>query len=99
MRERVRGFLTGGDDPFPDGREEIRDIVAEGNMVMVRWVFRGTHKAPFMGIPPTGKYIEITGYGTYRLEDAQIVWDTMCMDWYDALEQLGATISAPGTKS
>jgi len=99
MRERVKGFLTGGDDPFPDGREEIRDIVAEGNTVMVRWIFRGTHQGIFMGIPPTGKQIEITGYGTYHLENAQIVWDTMCMDWYDALEQLGATISAPSARS
>ena len=28
MRERVKGFLTGGDDAFPDGYEEIRDMVA-----------------------------------------------------------------------
>lgn len=99
MRERVKGFRAGGDNPFPDGREEIRDIVAEDNMVMVRWIFHGTHQGIFLGIPPTGKPIEITGYGTYYLENGQIVWDTMCMDWYDALEQLGATISAPNAGS
>ena len=95
MRERVRGFLTGSNDPFPDGREEIQDLVAEGNMVMARWVFHGTHQGEFMGIAPTGKPVEITGYGTYRLENEQIVWDTVSFDWLDALEQLGATIHGP----
>jgi predicted ester cyclase len=96
MRERVRGFLTGGDDPFPDGREEIQDLVAEDNMVMARWIFRGTHQGEFMGIAPTGKTIEITGYGTYRFANEQIVWDTVSFDWLDALEQLGASIHGPG---
>lgn|SRR5574341_103267 len=95
MRERVKGFLTGGGDPFPDGYEEIQDMVAEGNTVMARWIFHGTHQGLFMGIPPTGKRIEVTGYGTYYLENGEIVADTMCMDWYDALEQLGATIMPP----
>lgn len=95
MRERVRGFLTGSDDPFPDGREEIQDLVAEGDMVMARWIFRGTHRGEFMGIAPTGKTIEITGYGTYRFENEQIVWDTVSFDWLDALEQIGATIQSP----
>lgn len=92
IRERVRRFLTGNDDPFPDGREEIQDLVAEGNMVMARWIFHGTHQGEFMGIAPTGKQIEITGYGTYRFENEQIVWDTVSFDWLDTLEQLGATI-------
>jgi predicted ester cyclase len=95
MRERVRGFLTGGGDPFPDGREEIQDLVAEGNMVMARWIFRGTHQGEFLGIAPTWKPVEITGYGTYRLENEQIVWDTVSFDWLDALEQIGATIHGP----
>ena len=99
MRERVRGFMSGGDDPFPDGYEEIQDIVAEGNTVMVRWIFRGTHQAIFLDIPATGKRIEITGYGVYHLEDGQIAADTMSMDWLDALEQLGATIGPPSGRA
>jgi len=95
MRERVRGFLSGGDNPFPDGHEEIQDIVAEDNKVMVRWIFRGTHRGTFMGLPPTGKPVELIGYATYILDNGQIVWDTMSMEWTDALEQLGAVFSVP----
>jgi steroid delta-isomerase-like uncharacterized protein len=95
MRAQVRAFLTGGDDAFPDGREEIQDLVAEGDMVMARWIFRGTHQGTFMNIPRTGKPIEVTGYGMYRFEDGQIVWDTVSFEWLDALEQIGATILGP----
>src|SRR6476659_10924556 len=95
MRESVRGFATVADESFPDRYEEIRDLVAEGDIVMVHWVFHGTHKGLFYGIPPTGKQIEINGFGIYYLENGQIVADSMCMDWMDAVEQLGGTISAP----
>ncbi len=93
MREKVRGFLTNADNPFPDAQEAIQDIVAEGDKVMVRWLFRATHQATFRGIPATGKAIEISGYGIYYLENEQITWDTICMDWLDAVRQLGGTIS------
>jgi steroid delta-isomerase-like uncharacterized protein len=95
MREKVRGFLTADQNPFPDAHEEIEDIVAEGKKVMVRLLFTGTHQGEFMGIPATGKRVEITAYGTYYLENLQITWDTICFDWLEALEQLGATISVP----
>ncbi len=91
MRERVKGFRAESDRPFPDGLEEIQDIVAEGDKVIVRLLFRGTHQRQFMGIPPTGKRIEIAGYATYYFEDGLITWDTFLLDWLDAMEQLGAT--------
>ena len=92
--EQVRAFLTGGDSVFPDGREEIQDIVADGDKVMARWIFRGTQQKTFFGLPPTGKRIEITGYGAYYFDNGLITWDTIVFDWLDALEQLGASISA-----
>ncbi len=95
MREKVKGFLTSGENPFPDAHEEIEDMVAEDNKVMVRLLFTGTHQGEFMGIPATGKRIEITAYGTYYLENNQITWDTICFDWLEALEQIGATVGLP----
>jgi predicted ester cyclase len=95
MREQVRRFTTVADESFPDRYEEIRDLIAEGDIVMVHWVFHGTHQGLFYGIPPTGKQIQINGFGIYFLENGQIVGDSMCTDWIDAVEQLGGTISAP----
>jgi steroid delta-isomerase-like uncharacterized protein len=96
MREKVKGFLAvGADDPFPDGREEIQAMVAEGNTVVAHWILRGTHLAPFHGIPATGKSIEAHGFSIYFLENGQIVDDLMIFDDYDVLEQIGAKIVPP----
>src|SRR5262245_6001130 len=65
MRERVRGFLSAEGDPFPDAHEEIRDIVAEGDTVMARWNFKGTHQGTFFDIQATGKSIEMIGFAVY----------------------------------
>jgi predicted ester cyclase len=99
MRESVRGFATVANKSFPDRYEEIRDLVAEGDTVMVHWIFDGTHQGLFYGIRPTGKQIAINGFGIYHLKNGQIVADSMCMDWIDAVEQLGGTISAPSAGS
>jgi steroid delta-isomerase-like uncharacterized protein len=94
MREAVRGFATVADESFPDRREELADVVAEGDTVMAHWVFRGTHRGLFYGIPATGRQIEINGFAIYYFKNGQIADDSMCMDWLDAVEQLGGTISA-----
>ena len=94
-RELVRGFLIHDNPPFPDGQEEILDIVADGDKVMARWRFTATHQGKFMGIAATGKRIDIIGYGIYYFKDGQIVWDSICFDWLEALKQLGASVSAP----
>lgn len=99
MRESVRNFATVAKESFPDRYEEIRDLVAEGDTVMVHWIFHGTHHGLFYSIPPTGKQIEINGFGIYYLKNGQIVADSMCMDWVDAVEQLGGTISTPNIRS
>ena len=51
MREQVRSYLPGADSPFPDAREEVKDMVAEGNTVIVRWNFKGTQKGMYLDIP------------------------------------------------
>ena len=85
----------GNTGPFPDGVEEIKDLIAEGNKVMARWIFRATHQGEFCGIPATGKQIEVTGYSTYYFENGRIAWDTMSIGWLEGIEQLGATITPP----
>ena len=95
MREQVRSYLSGGGDPFPDGHEEIKDIVAEGNTVMVRWNFKGTHLGTYLEIPATHKSIEMIGFAVYYLENGQIVDDLMLMSNYGALKQMGVTFTPP----
>jgi predicted ester cyclase len=40
---------------FPDFRLDIEEMIAGGRMVLAHIRYTGTHKADFLGIPPTGK--------------------------------------------
>jgi predicted ester cyclase len=57
---------------FPDLREEILDLVAEGDRVVARYIERGTHLGDFMGVPPTGKAYEKHGFALYRIADGRL---------------------------
>jgi predicted ester cyclase len=45
---------------FPDISITINDMVAEGDKVAVLVNWKATHQGEYMGIPPTGKKIDIT---------------------------------------
>ncbi|MCF2525723.1 ester cyclase [Yinghuangia soli] len=40
---------------FPDGRTEIEDMAADGDTVVMRNWYAGTHLGPFLGHAPTGR--------------------------------------------
>ena len=45
---------------FPDLHETIEDMVAEGDKVVVRTSWTGTHQGEWMGVAPTGKKVAVT---------------------------------------
>ena len=46
---------------FPDGQWINEEQVAEGEKVVTRFTFYGTHQGTFMGIPPTGRRVAVGG--------------------------------------
>jgi len=50
----------------------IEDMIAEGDEVACRFAARGVHKGEFMGLPPTGKPIIMTGIEIFRIKDGKI---------------------------
>ena len=57
---------------FSDISAEPNEIVAEGDKVVLRWTVRGKQQGEFMGIPPTGKIVELQGINIYHITDAKI---------------------------
>ena len=57
--EGVRQQFDGFRAAFPDFRATILDMVEEGDKVVTRKVFNGTHLGPMQGIPPTGRQVNI----------------------------------------
>ena len=64
-------------------------MVAEGDKVVTRWTGRGTHSGPRMGIPPTGRKVEVTGMRMFRLAEGKIVETWVNWDMFGLMQQLG----------
>src|SRR5919201_1870550 len=58
---------------FPDLQVTIEDQIAEGDKVVTRVTFRGTHHGEFGGIAPTGKRVEYSGIAIDRIADGKVV--------------------------
>lgn len=65
------------------------EVLAVDGRVVENWVFTGTHTGEFLGIPPTGKTIQVRGLEIWRVEDAQIVERWGVIDVAGVLDQLG----------
>jgi predicted ester cyclase len=89
--EANKEFNTSLFEGFPDIQQIVEDVVAEGDKVMFRSTLKGTHTGNFMGIPPTGKWVNTSGnFNLLRIAEGKIVeW------WYETnllevMKQLGA---------
>ena len=65
-------------------------MIAEGDLVAIRWTPRGTHEGELFGIAPTGKQATVSGITIDRYENGLIIeswtnWDTLGL-----LQQIGA---------
>lgn len=58
---------------FPDWREEIVELVAEGNTVAGRFRCSGTHQGEFLGEAPTGRRMEVEEVFFLRVKDGKFV--------------------------
>lgn len=79
---------------FPDSYFTIEDMVAEGDKVVTRKTFHGSHQSEFMGIPPTGKQVSIGLIDIVRIAGGQVVEHWSIGDNLGMMQQLGV-ISSP----
>ncbi len=58
---------------FPDLHIHLEDVVAEGDKVIARSHFTGTHQGEFQGIPPTGKQVKVGLFDMVRIANDKMV--------------------------
>lgn len=75
---------------FPDIHYEIEDLLAEGDKVVIRWRWQGTHSGNFREYPPTGKTITNNGMAIFQLRDYKIIKAVVQTDRLAFLQDLGA---------
>ena len=95
-KEGVLQFFTMYRAAFPDLRFEPEQTFTNGDSVSVYVRVTGTHQGEFMGIPATGKSIDIHGVDIVRFSDDGVgrehwgVFDAMTM-----MQQLGVVPGPP----
>jgi steroid delta-isomerase-like uncharacterized protein len=78
---------------FPDLRVTVEDVVAEGDRVVTRFSARATHRGEFLGVPPTGKPVVLTGVHVDRVAGGRIAERWESVDLLAVLTQLGVSIA------
>ncbi len=91
LKDVVRMF----ESAFPDFRYEVEDVIAEGEKVAVRDVFRGAHQGNFMGIPATGKRVVMEAIYVYRFSGGKLAEHWVARDDLGMMQQLGV-VPPPG---
>lgn len=81
---------------FPDLRMDPEDVLASGDKVVARVRATGTHQGEFMGMPPTGKSIDVQMIDILRFDDdgrAREHWGVV--DLMAMMQQLGVVPEGP----
>ena len=94
MTEKARMYR----EAMSDLEITIDDLIATDDSAVTRWTARGTNDGELMGMPPTGRHVEVTGISIDRFNDDGLIaesWD----QWDNAgfMTQLGVTSEAAAT--
>jgi steroid delta-isomerase-like uncharacterized protein len=80
---------------FPDLKMTVILMVAEGDLVTVVWVFRGTNTSAGYGLPPTGVKVELRGITVWRIVDGKIREEWTSFDQLQAARQFVTQLKWP----
>lgn len=83
---------------FPDLKFTVDLIVAEKDLVAVRWTAQGTNTGAGNGLPATGKSVKASGQATFRFVDGKIAEEWAVGDTLGILKQLGLMPQALGRR-
>ena len=85
----LQDVLRGMRSAFPDMHWSIEEQLSEGDRVLTRFSWTGTHHGMFLGIPSTGRSVSVWGMVIDRLVDGRIKETRILMDTLGLMMQLG----------
>jgi len=98
-KQAVREFLGRLMTALPDLVFTVDHKIARGDNVAEQWTIRGTHLGTFLGIPPTGRQIEIQALSMVVLRDGKFLRDEFYWDTRRVMNQMGLMPSLAATQS
>jgi predicted ester cyclase len=88
-REGVKSLFAMYHSAFSNLETTIEDLIAEGDKVVARVRMKGTHTGDFWGVPPTGRWVNLTAIYIVRIADGKIVEHWGEEDGMKVFKQLG----------
>jgi steroid delta-isomerase-like uncharacterized protein len=87
--EEDQAALKGWHQAFSDIAIVPEKLIAEGDLVTVYWIARGTNTGTGNGLPATGKKAELAGITIWRIVDGKIKEEWSAFDQLSLMRQLG----------
>lgn len=88
-RQALSQLLTDYQNAMPDLHINIDDLVCTDDKAVLLFTLTGTHENDFMGMPATGKQVNINGMTCSRFENGQIIEEWELLDQLSMFQQLG----------
>jgi len=95
--EAIRGMVQRAHVAFSDFHEELEELIAEGDKVVVRFTITGTQTGQWGPLPPTGKPVRFEEIVILRFVDGKVAEQRGLPDNLAALRQLGV-VPTPRTE-
>lgn len=92
----VGGFYEGIVAGLPGSQIKLLDTFGAEDRIVTRFVQRGRHDGELMGVPATGRDVEINGITILAFRDDRVIARWAVADMLGLLMQLGA-IPPPAT--
>ena len=93
--DAIKGMVQRAHVAFPDYHEELEEMIAEGDKVVVRHTITGTQLGQWGPLPPTGKPVRFEEVVILRFADGKVVEQRGIVDNLSALRQLGVVPTPP----
>src|SRR5881409_3213690 len=87
--EEDQAALKGWHQAFSDIVISPEKLIAEGDLVTIYWIARGTNTGAGNGLPATGKKVELAGITIWRILDGKIKEEWSALDRLSMMQQLG----------
>jgi steroid delta-isomerase-like uncharacterized protein len=88
-REGFRGYMHTVRAAFPDFHNSVEELVAEGDRVVARLTYTGTHSGELFGVSATGRRVTYAGAAIFRIAEGRVVEGWVLGDVHGLLGQLG----------
>jgi steroid delta-isomerase-like uncharacterized protein len=95
-KDGVKSFFRMQLAAFPDLKMEVQDVVADGRKVVARVRYTGTQKGEFMGMPATGKSVDVQLVDIFSFaDDGRVGEHWGVIDLMAMMQQLGVVPAGP----